>query len=117
MVGCSAMAGATVIDGDGAAGRLGDELSGRAWAAAARAGLGERAGEGARGRTARASGGGATSAGCCGGSPGWQGARPGAHVASAVCGVAGSGPRRFGVAGSGAGGPGCGGGATGWRDE
>jgi hypothetical protein len=35
MAGCSEMARATVIDGDGAAGRLGGELSGRARAAVA----------------------------------------------------------------------------------
>jgi hypothetical protein len=49
MAGCSEMAGATTIDGDGTAGRLGGELPGRAWAATARAGgrargRGERAG-------------------------------------------------------------------------
>jgi hypothetical protein len=38
MAGCPEMAGAMVIDGDGVAGRLGDELSGRARTAAAREG-------------------------------------------------------------------------------
>jgi hypothetical protein len=50
MAGCSEMAGATVIDGDGAAGRLGGELPGRARAAAARAGGGAWGQASGRGR-------------------------------------------------------------------
>jgi hypothetical protein len=113
--GCSEMAGATVIDGDGAAGWLGGELPGRARVAATRAGGGARdrvSGQGrgrGTGRRMRRAGAAqraqAAAAALRGG--GERGRGRGGGAASAVC----------GVVGSGASGPGCGCGAVGWQDE